>query len=344
MDVQMITNKETWENGLLSHNSASFLHSWDWSKFQATVGNTPLRLGLFHEGKILAQMLAFEHKVAKGLVSYYYLPRFQVYRDVKDAIENPLQVSKEIYRDIFLEHLHRQGKGSYIRLEPVEDMRKARHLQLHPVKSRQPQHSLLLDISKDDETLLAEMHKKTRYNIRLAEKKGVTISSEKNIDLFWQLNEETTARDGFSSHNKAYYERMLALPICHQLTAYVDGKAIASNLMMLYGNTCTYVHGASSNSSREYMATYLLQWEGMQLGKAGGCKQYDFWGTAPWKTKDEADAMNSHGHYWDASHPLSGVTRFKAGFGGKEVRYGQAVEIPIKEHRYKFIRLLKRFV
>jgi peptidoglycan pentaglycine glycine transferase (the first glycine) len=325
MDIQRVDNRENWDFLLKQNKKAGFFQSWQWGEFQASVGNEPLRLQMHHDGAALAQVQGFVHRLPLGM-QYVYFPRFEIVRDGEDAAVNPHQISKQTYGDVFFEYI-RRNKYLWSRVEPVKHLEVAGQ-RVRPTKNRQPQDTLIVDISKSKDDLLQAMHSKTRYNIRLAEKKGVEVRSEKNIDVFWQLNTETTQRDGFSSHGKAYYTKMLALDMVHQLTAYYEGIPIASNILIVFGNTCTYLHGASSNQHRNVMAPYALQWHGMELGKSLGASRYDFWGIAPAPEKHKSGPTStSHGLSWQADHRFTGVTRFKAGFGGVRESYAGAKDI-----------------
>ena len=173
--------------------------------------------------------------------------------------------------------------------------------------------TLVLDLNKTEEELLAEMKQKTRYNIKLAEKHGVKIrisdNSENDFKDFWNLAQETSKRDGFKIHPKEHYKKLLS--ICHPeprhggakdlvneneisveiprftrndklcvklfLTEY-QSRVIAANIAVFFGKRATYLHGASSNEYRNLMAPYLLQWEQIKEAKKRGCEIYDFWG------------------------------------------------------------------
>jgi len=184
------------------------------------------------------------------------------------------------------------------------------------------------------------MHSKTRYNIRLAEKKGVEIREGKNIEWFWKLNEQTTKRDGFKSHGKVYYEKMLEMPISHQLTAFFDGRPIASHIYIAWNGRCTYLHGASSNEYRNVMAPYLLQWESIKFAKKFGNTEYDFWGVAAPKEHGKT----FHIYSWDEQDSLSNVTRYKAGFGGEVISYPDAFEVVLKPVLYRLFRFVKKLL
>jgi lipid II:glycine glycyltransferase (peptidoglycan interpeptide bridge formation enzyme) len=207
----------------------------------------------------------------------------------------------------------------------------------------QPSQTLILDLKKEPEKLLAAMHEKTRYNIRLAEKKGVRVyaasGKEDSFEIFWDLLQETTERDAFRSHDKTYYRTMLETlagdpaangktrPVAKLAFAEHDGRVLAANLMIYFGKTVTYLHGASSRVQREVMAPYLLHWQLIREARSWGYDAYDFWGVAP---ENEPD------------HPWAGITRFKRGFGGTYVEYPGAFDLPISRFWYTLYTLARR--
>jgi len=289
-----------------------FLQSEAWASFQEKTGKKVLKLA--SEGE---ETYGFISKLGLG-VSYIYLPRVQSLPDkMKDS------------------------NFTFLRVESTEELSEANGLE---IQNRQPQTTLVLDLEKNEEELLSGMHAKTRYNIRLAKKKGVEIRQEKNVDIFWQLNKQTTNRDEFRSHGKQYYKSMLEMGMCYQLTAYFENKPIASNIFIIYKNTCTYLHGASGDDHRNLMAPYLLQWQGILLAKENNCKYYDFWGVSPMVKEIEGKTTCFNNFCWVVGHKWTGVTRFKTGFGGEIKKYPKAIDIVLQKNKYRLYKFIKKFL
>lgn len=184
--------------------------------------------------------------------------------------------------------------------------------------SIQPPRSLMIDLQGEEEQVLARMKQKTRYNIRLAQKKGVVVRPTSDVEAFHQLLAVTAARDGFAAHSLEYYRRAYALfhPLdqCELFQAEVDGTPVAALMVFCHGPRAWYFYGASSDLNRERMPTYLLQWEAMRWARSQGCTHYDLWGVPD---RDEADLEAG---FETTSGGLWGVYRFKRGFGGRLVR------------------------
>ncbi|MBU2025297.1 MAG: peptidoglycan bridge formation glycyltransferase FemA/FemB family protein [Patescibacteria group bacterium] len=192
-------------------------------------------------------------------------------------------------------------------------------------KSRQVEQTLYLELGAGEQELLAQMKSKTRYNIRLARKKGLEVAvgfSKKELGVFLGLAKQTSKRNRFDLHADAYYEKMVQtlgrLGILRIWTASFSGQPIAANLMIYYKDTVTYLHGASSDEHRGLMAPYLLHWQAIKQAREQGFKYYDFWG---------ADEKK-----WP------GVTRFKLGFGGKTQRFAPTLEMDTSGLKYKIYR------
>lgn len=301
---------------------SEFLQSAQWADFQDHAGNTSVRLD---EN---SPFFGYEHTL-KGLLKYLYIPR----------------VDASLITDSMCEKMKKRGYV-FLRVEPAHGEISKLSYETRKTRCRQPGQTLYLDLSGTQDELLLRMHSKTRYNIRLAQKKGVRVSAKKDVNVFWELNQQTTTRDGFSSHSKLYYEKMLSLPMVHQLTAYHGNDPLSSNIYVGFGNVMTYLHGSSSSKKRNLMAPYLLQFEGMLLGKILGADWYDFWGVSPLVLEDvKKDGMQClHGMCWNKKDKWSGITRFKVGFGGQHTKYPSAYEVVLKKGVYTMYRMAKKIV
>jgi len=188
----------------------------------------------------------------------------------------------------------------------------------------QPPRTLVVSLLGTDDEILARMKQKTRYNIRLAKKKEVTVRPWDDLPAFYQMMLVTGGRDRFGVHSLAYYQRAYELfhpaGMAELLVAEYGGKPLAALMVFARGRRAWYLYGASNNEERNRMPTYLLQWEAMHWAKARGCEQYDLWGV-PDADEDvlEADFTGRNDGLW-------GVYRFKRGFGGELKRAVQALD------------------
>jgi len=326
MEIELCENQQQWDTWLSEQNHREFLQSWGWGVFQQSTGKEMLRLQVKENGVVSTQVQGIIHKLPLGM-SYVYIPRMQNQRaDITDTV---------------LTYIKSLGYV-FARVEPWNPAlpMTSKHKVTH---HRQPSRTLLLDLQKSEQDLLAQMHQKTRYNIRLAEKKGVVIREGKDSRIFLDLNQETAERDAFRTHDHTYYETMLRSPLCHQLTAWYQDMPIASHIYVAFGGRCTYLHGASANIHRQVMAPYLLQWRGIQLAKQFGNTEYDFWGIAPESTEGTVET-SFHGLSWRADHPLTGVTRYKAGFGGNPHSYASVVDVVFSPFKYILYTMARQWM
>ena len=199
----------------------------------------------------------------------------------------------------------------------------------------QPPDTTLVDLTASEDEILARMHQKWRYNIRLSERKGVVIHKyegndkelSSKIDIFYNLTKETNARDGNSSHAKSYYQDLimrsaalreegLDVPVVSLYIAEHEEDEIAAIMTLFSHDEAIYLYGASSNKKRNLMPNHLLQWTAMKDAKAYGSKVYDMYGMPP-EGKDE-------------NHPMHGLYMFKANFGGKNVHRTGSWDLPLK--------------
>jgi len=168
----------------------------------------------------------------------------------------------------------------------------------------QPPDTVIINLEASCEEILAQMKSKWRYNISLAEKKGVEVNSSGTLETFYNLLKETAQRDGILVHGFEYYKTLFDL--CGKdirlYTANHEGDTLAAIVVLFRGKEATYLYGASSNNKRNLMAPYALQWKAMQDAKEMGCINYDLFGIPPNE---------------DPDHPMAGLYRFKTGFGGQ---------------------------
>ncbi|MFC2025828.1 lipid II:glycine glycyltransferase FemX [Chloroflexota bacterium] len=188
------------------------------------------------------------------------------------------------------------------------------------------QNTVIIDLSPDEDQLLANMKQKTRYNVRLAERKGVSIrvGSDDDIDLLYQMFAETSVRDGFVIRDKNYYETVWSTFIqakkAEPLIAEVRGEAVAGLINFYFSGRTWFLYGMSRDIHRKKMPNYLLQWKAICRAKAKESKYYDLWG-AP--------------DVFEKNDPMWGVYRFKNGLGGTVVRNIGAYDLPVRKVLYR---------
>ncbi|KPJ85452.1 hypothetical protein AMJ57_03105 [Parcubacteria bacterium SG8_24] len=353
MRATVSSNEEQWD-AFVRANGGCFLQSWGWSQFQEAVGRSVFRMRIDAQaaggagGDTVGQFLVVYHPLPLGR-SYAYVPRGPVVlfggdRDPRvyaytciRALQSAASRRHAVFTRVDLPF---RRSGDVVSGSDLDDwgLIKAR-----PV---QPEDTMVVDLTQDEEGLLERLHQKTRYNLRLAAKKGVEIRDtdygnahafRHDIDLFWRLLDETAARQKFHTHSRNYYETMLdtlspkkgnGLGVRLRLAVY-RGQAVAAVLLAEFGDTVTYLHGASAAVHREVMAPYLLHWDTMLEAKGRGLRRYDLWGTAPTD---------------DPEHPWAGITRFKKGFGGSLESYLGSWELPVSRFWYSLYRNARRLL
>jgi lipid II:glycine glycyltransferase (peptidoglycan interpeptide bridge formation enzyme) len=182
----------------------------------------------------------------------------------------------------------------------------------------QPAATVIVDLTPSEDQILSAMKEKTRYNVRLAAKKGVAVreGTDADMDAWYELYRETGRRDRIAIHSKAYYAALFSCarryegraPVVKLLLAEGGGRLLAGNIVLFWRDSSVYLTGASSGEMRNLMPTYALQWEAMKMAKAAGCASYDLYGVPPSP---------------DPACPMSGLYQFKTGFSNRIVsRWG----------------------
>jgi lipid II:glycine glycyltransferase (peptidoglycan interpeptide bridge formation enzyme) len=330
--------------------SENLLQSGFWGEFKKTAGWFS-RAFLWRAGELEGRFLILERRFPGGL-SMAYVPYGP---ELPEAIENdPDSVSRllsligrelktHLSRNCFIIRFDLTG-GTRAPVGSTEvstyPAPLTRPLRKAPYRV-QPQDTVLLNLEKDEESLLSDMHKKTRYNIRLASKKGVVIHRFTGEDAlqvlpdWYEIYRETGRRDGISLHAESYYRRLFSEAESYQssrpsislYTATHETDLLAGIIIANMSGRAVYMYGASSGLKRELMPNQLLQWTAIRDAGKEGAREYDFFGIPP------AD---------NPSHPMHGLWRFKTGFGGEIVHYRGAWDFPLKGLVYAAYRVMER--
>jgi hypothetical protein len=191
-----------------------------------------------------------------------------------------------------------------------------RSLGWRPARAFHPQHTRIVRLGTDEE-MLAGFKPKHRYNVRLAEKRGVTVDVGGDAGELWRQSRGTEQRQEISLPSESQYRRRLdCLSDCRTYVARHEGEALAAIMVARFGGRAYYLFGGSAGSKRQLMPTYAVQWAAMQDAARSGCRDYDLWGVPP----SEADT----------DHPWHGLWQFKAGFGGEVVEYCGAWDLILR--------------
>jgi peptidoglycan pentaglycine glycine transferase (the first glycine) len=327
--VVEVRDRSRWDRALAALPLAHVLQRWDWGDFKSRWGWQPTRLLFEREGQPLAAAQVLRRRLPRTPLSVSYVPKGPAldYGDVS-LLETVLAT---------LEGYARRRRSIFVKIDPdvclgagPDDAppRAEAGAVLQALSARgwrpsaeqiQFKNTVVVDLTADEAGLLAAMKPKTRYNVGLASRRGVSVRAgdEPDLPAFYDLYHETARRDGFLIRPPAYYLDVWAQALLNGwarlLLAEVEGEAVAGLMLFLFGRTAWYMYGASSDRQRHLMPNALLQWEAMRTAKQAGCTRYDMWG-APDRF-DEGDSM------W-------GVYRFKTGFGGETVRGLGAFDFP----------------
>ena len=293
-----------WDQLIESHPEAHILQTSPWGDLKSAFGWKPFYL----QQNELSALILFR-RLPLGL-SIGYIPRGPVGEG--DWVNFWPEVDK----------LCRQERAIFLRVEPdIWEPVSPEFFQTHLpefILSRQtvqPPRTIIIDLSGDEEQILMAMKSKTRYNIRLAQRKEVVVRESDEIGTFHRMMLTTGERDAFGVHSLDYYQRAYDCfaphGACVLLVAEYHAQPLAALMAFAHGNTAWYFYGASTNEERNRMPTYLLQWEAMRWAKKKGCQAYDMWGV-PDHPEDELEDA-----FLDRADGLWGVYRFKRGFGGE---------------------------
>jgi lipid II:glycine glycyltransferase (peptidoglycan interpeptide bridge formation enzyme) len=328
-----------WNVTVAGLQGAHLLQTWEWSLVKQQFGWKPM----FHtwedsQGRVEAAALILRRQARLGKMGFplkvWYLPRGPMldWRDARLREKVLVDLRSLATRDgaIFIKMDPEVCMGSGIpgsENEVVDET--GREVQEHlarlgwvfSISPVQFANTVLLDICPAEDQLLARMKQKTRYNIRLAQRKGVVVrtGTEADLDLLFSMYAETSVRDGFVIRDRSYYltlwQTFMQAEMAEPLIAEVSGRAVAAVFLYWFAGRAYYLQGMSRDEEREKMPNYLLQWEAICRAKTRGCHVYDLWGAPT---------------HFDPGDPLWKVYRFKDGLGGQVSRTIGAWDLPVR--------------
>lgn len=310
------------------------LQSWEWGEFRKKTGIEVIRLGVFKENSLVEGWQLTVHPLPKLPYNIIYFP--------KGPLPNKMMLDS-------LKKIAKEKRAIFIKLEPniggfypwkAEKKEEIENFLLSegcehgdPLFTRFTFH---LDLNKSEEQILSEMKPKTRYNIRLAFKKGVTVVEDNSLEAFetyLKLLLETARRQRFYAHTPSYHrllwETLSSTGIYHLFLAKYKGEVLAAYIFFTFNNVLYYPYGASTRIHKEVMAPYALFWEAIKFGKQHNCQIFDMWGTP--------------GPNPSPKNPWFGFHRFKEGFGAKLFEFIGTYDLVLNRSLWFLFRLANRF-
>jgi peptidoglycan pentaglycine glycine transferase (the first glycine) len=321
MTLKPVTDPIQWNTALAALPDSHILQAWEWGQFKQRWGWSPRYFINEEAGAINAAALVLRRTFSPLKLNILYVPKGPAldYANV--------ELADRVLRELV--DVARRDHAIFIKIDP-DLSHSDRSLLLDrgwidSAEQIQFRNTMLLDLTRSEDDLLAAMKPKTRYNVRLAQKKGVTIRSgdRGDLELLYAMYAETAQRDGFLIRPLDYYRdawgSFIRSDLAHPLIAEVDGAAVAGLILFRFADRAWYMYGMSRNAHRDKMPNHLLQWEAMRWAKAHGCAVYDLWG-AP-------DELNESDSMW-------GVYKFKEGLGAEFAPHVGAYDFVVSRSGY----------
>jgi len=294
-----------WKQFISYHPNSHILQTGEWGELKAAFGWQAVRIINGEQG---VQMLF--RKLPLGF-TLAYLPKPVPFdsQPLWDELDSICHSRRSILLKLEPDRWERSTEKSNPTLEITsQDFIKSPH-------AIQPPRTIVVNIQGSEDDILNRMKQKCRYNIRLAEKKGITIRAWDDLEGFHKLMTITGGRDGFGVHSFDYYRQAYDLfhpaGMVEMFAAEFEGKPLAALMVFVRGKRAWYLYGASTDEERNRMPTYLLQWEAMRWARAHGAEEYDLWGVP------DQDEVILETQFESRLDGLWGVYRFKRGFGGE---------------------------
>lgn len=334
----MLTNEQTAKtkelyNFLQSNNKSHYLQSPQWEEVKANWKHEMLVVE--NNEKIIGTMSVLLKKIPLLNSYMMYAPRgFICDFNNKEALEKLTEEVKKIAKK-YNAFIFRMDPDISDNNHNFKEMMKSLGYKLKTdSKTIQPQFVYRLDIKgKTPEMLLKSFKSKTRYNINLAIRRNVKVreAQKSDIPIFYKILKHTAKRDNFCIHDISYYERIIDNFGPNHAKIFIaeyENEPIAAAMSILYGNKTWFLYGGSTDKNRNYMPTYLIQWEMIKWAIENNCDIYDFGGVSGYKNEN---------------NPMYGVYRFKKGFNGEVVKFTDELYIVFKPHINDIWTIISRF-
>jgi lipid II:glycine glycyltransferase (peptidoglycan interpeptide bridge formation enzyme) len=318
----LLASDKTALNQIASHP----LQSWEWGEFRSQTGNEVIRKGVFEKNKLIQSIQVTLHQVPKFNWQIGYFPKGQLPDEAQMKVLNQIGKANNLVLIKLEPDITRAAEGKNTGWNTIDSFLRQRGCR--PGKRLFTQYSFQLDLTPSEDDLLAKMHPKTRYNLRLAQKNGVKIIQDDSDASFqWFLKllfEQTVVRQGFFAHTPEYFKKLWqvlnATGIAHLMTANYQNEVLAAFMVFNFNHKIYYPYGASTREHKELMAPNLLMWELIRYGKANKAKMLDMWGALGPKA--------------DPNDPWYGFHRFKAGYGGQLVEFLGTYDLVLQPDKY----------
>ncbi len=343
-----------WNNNVAQLPGAHILQTWEWGQVKSRYGwQMHPRTWLADDKRLIATAMVLQRTIMLGgfatPLRMFYVPKGPLLdwgnSDLRQRVLDDLQTWVKQQGGLLIKIdpdvvIGRGVPGQPEAVDYVDGQSLITELRsrgwLFSGEQVQFRNTVLVDLRQPEEELLARMKQKTRYNIHLAQRKGVQVrvGSGADIPLLFHMYAETSVRDGFVIRDESYYHTVwsnfIHSGMAEPLIAEVGGLPVAAVIVFRFAGRAWYLFGMSRELHREKMPNYLLQWEAIRRSKAYGCHTYDLWG-AP--------------DQFEASDPLWGVYRFKEGLGGEVYRHLGAWDFPVHHSIYRiYTQILPRWL
>lgn len=312
--IELMTSSEIWEQFVLKTSPSALFQSWAWCDVQEKMHQKIWRFGLYENKKLVGLFAAQKIPARRG--TFLHVRHGPIF------IEQKTEYWQKFLD--FAKSFAKKESAWFIRISPlIEDTLENRtllnnfHFVPSAIHAMDAELSWVLDIDRPKEEILAGMRKTTRYEIKQAEKLGVHVVQTINpndLSSFFKLYEETSERQGFVPHSgiAEEFEMFAKEGKAVLFLGSYEEKILAGAIVLFWGKQAFYHHGASQSS--KIPVSYLVQWRAIAEAQKRGMKVYNFWGIAP------EDKLN---------HPWRGLTLFKKGFGGREIKYIHSQDLPL---------------